>query len=698
MSAGSHGQRLARLKLSGDSLNRIEKLLFSKRSPLRRALIDETSREERLRLLPKIFRAARDAGVLTSDNAKVAERLIAGKRKSDPGSIVGIDELHRDLLRQPEPLERVMLGPEQIALLAARAGMAVILESCFDQTTTAQYAVQRFDMLLAALAGMFDILAEKPFAAHLPVIGVAVQLIDRRRQKRLYGFVDSLGELRTHLVGNQHRKDKEAKSKRILADGREGSRSAPNPSGSARSGKPALSGVFGNGNDLGSLFADLSTSRQIVGHIYRHFSNALNMLWVQLSASAAFAVSYINAGRELTETRAKPHEFVEYYLVSALISPVKNIFERFSEAYTSAVDHLGWGFYHFLPLDIIAYWILIGFFTTCSLFITTWYFLSNTFVNRIDSLAKRLSNEISNLIDVEMGVDSEEDLQQDKKDKELANFINNSKYVVEAANAPNLNFYSIFFLAPLVIIGPFIVLFLVTEIIFSYGWAIISSISKITIGSLRPFQSKYNSRLDFVKRIYENNDSIDVGNYRTFTTRKIRKVFSGVVIALSIVLPVLVSPAVHALTKDLVPEKKTSTHATQSDAITLALDECPPSQIYLPLKQNMYLRVSDQPGAGPARLALRPQDIPAQMAVLPEGQPLVIGDTSSTEDWGLAKRGSGIAVKPVETATELRLAPADAGEGGELVLEPAYINVKLCVREGVELPPELAALATEGAN
>lgn len=112
----------------------------------------------------------------------------------------------------------------------------------------------------------------------------------------------------------------------------------------------------------------------------------------------------------------------------------------------------------------------------------------------------------------------------------------------------------------------------------------------------------------------------------------------------------------------------------------------------------MYLRVSDQPGAGPARLALRPQDIPAQMAVLPEGQPLVIGDTSSTEDWGLAKRGSGIAVKPVETATELRLAPADAGEGGELVLEPAYINVKLCVREGVELPPELAALATEGAN
>ena len=110
----------------------------------------------------------------------------------------------------------------------------------------------------------------------------------------------------------------------------------------------------------------------------------------------------------------------------------------------------------------------------------------------------------------------------------------------------------------------------------------------------------------------------------------------------------------------------------------------------------MRVSVENHPSTGPARIQLRPQDLPAQ--TLTAGDGVIVADAGSTADWGLAKRGSGVAVKPVETARELRLAPDDTETASELVLEPAYINVKLCVREGVELPPELAGLAAEGAK
>lgn len=62
-------------------MERVDALLFSDRSPLRRALLDETSRDARVSLLPQIAKDLRKAGLLTADDeaetdafAKLARR------------------------------------------------------------------------------------------------------------------------------------------------------------------------------------------------------------------------------------------------------------------------------------------------------------------------------------------------------------------------------------------------------------------------------------------------------------------------------------------------------------------------------------------------------------------------------------------------------------------------------------------------
>ncbi|MHA7872998.1 MAG: hypothetical protein ACX939_11665, partial [Hyphococcus sp.] len=67
-------------------MNRIEKLLFDKRSPLRRALLEDTDREARLRLLPDIARDMRKAGLISRDleaeTAGYAKRALRGEAPS----------------------------------------------------------------------------------------------------------------------------------------------------------------------------------------------------------------------------------------------------------------------------------------------------------------------------------------------------------------------------------------------------------------------------------------------------------------------------------------------------------------------------------------------------------------------------------------------------------------------------------------
>jgi len=112
------------------------------------------------------------------------------------------------------------------------------------------------------------------------------------------------------------------------------------------------------------------------------------------------------------------------------------------------------------------------------------------------------------------------------------------------------------------------------------------------------------------------------------------------------------------------------------------------------------LRVGEGPVEGSARVVLRPQDLPLETLTATGRDGIIVADAESEADWGLAKRGAGVPIKPVETVPGLQVEAADSidASGNDLVLEPAYINVKLCVREGAELPPELAALSAEGAN
>lgn len=162
-----------------------------------------------------------------------------------------------------------------------------------------------------------------------------------------------------------------------------------------------------------------------------------------------------------------------------------------------------------------------------------------------------------------------------------------------------------------------------------------------------------------------------------------------------LVSPVLCVSSLAAMEREVASATSAPDHNVNSD-VKLSFDQCGNGYVAW-TKYGRYLRLDDKPGVGPARIVLRPQDLPLETLTATGRDGVIVADAESTADWGLAKRGVGVPIKSVETVRELQVGAADTldAPAGDLILEPAYINVKLCVRDGAELPPELTALATD---
>ncbi len=122
--------------------------------------------------------------------------------------------------------------------------------------------------------------------------------------------------------------------------------------------------------------------------------------------------------------------------------------------------------------------------------------------------------------------------------------------------------------------------------------------------------------------------------------------------------------------------------------------------------QRLFLRLG---GGAPIDAAPRLSE-PDRMLVAGAGDRPLVASAENSGDWGLAKRGSIVPIKPVDVVDGLPVTArnnanvsagpsqslADAPGNNGLVLEPASIAVRLCAPVGMELAPELAAL--EGAG
>lgn len=599
-------------------MNRIEKLLFSKRSPLRRALTEETSREERLKLLPDIAKQMFEAGLISRE----LEREVTGyARKST------------ELAARPDAMLDHLFTLVAQAGQSSRSGIenvyvtlghiSRIYFSAFIHLTAEQggplenYLAQARELQDRALTLLRHISAYRP-VREIPIVGILFELSTDFQTMRSLRLTESLLDL-------------DSRSADIRATfglpAAKGNGTQGNDSFNPKQGSENFTAAF-DFDKTRAVFTFIPVVVIVAIAIIKLFFNfvedAIPILWTSKGATDAGIVDSLEG--YLSSVNA----------YSPFNSPGPAMFIATALGNQPILRWLLWG-------SVI--WLL-----PAAFILALWLKHNNSLQTIAEVMLFKVKHE-------------------SPKNYRGAGFLLKLLNVTGRFLLP-IKKIVIWFVVPAVLLSG-VNFAAATSLRYTYVGYIIWLLFVIVFSSLR----------DFGEREDADKDRRTSGN-----AAWVALIFS------LIASPLLVVSSLAAADRELLGV------LGRDGSLMLQMDSSPcPDGMYALPAVGRYIRIGGETGgaAGHAQIKLRPQDLPAQTATASDG--VLVANASSTADWGLAKRGSGVPVKPVEIIRALQVNAA-GDDARDFVLEPAYVNVKLCVREGAELPPELAALGAEGAN
>ncbi|MHA7873535.1 MAG: hypothetical protein ACX939_14395, partial [Hyphococcus sp.] len=409
-------------------------------------------------------------------------------------------------------------------------------------------------------------------------------------------------------------------------------------------------------NSFSSFIDDVSSA-------FQHSRSALAYLFVAVGGLSAWAVAYINASRELDQVGGAP-----------MLRPVTNAISVL--AFDEGTSFLGLDTGNLFARTIpMLPWLPLGLYLIVGLFVglSTMLVISYFYRNSMGIYDQALRSEVI----------SDEAISQ-KRDKVRA------EVVRLHAHAALMPAFVTGVLAA--IVWPIFLLLLILPRIKSWVISLIQS-----VGRFRIKNQKVRETLEWLASDDGNAIEEKDADWQLRRAYQFRAIIAWCIVGLSVVLPFAFTPAIHALTKDLNPQVSMASSMPITDAqsayIHLSLQACSPGYTELPSTGARYLRLGEPGETGPSRLVLQADDIAATglAAESREGNILIARDNGT---WGLVKRGDqGTAsggFRPVEIVSGLNVVAATPSNA-ETIVEPAYLNVRLCVREGADLPEGLAA-------
>ncbi|MEZ5920761.1 MAG: hypothetical protein R3C60_05360 [Parvularculaceae bacterium] len=693
-------------------MNRVEKLLFSKRSPLRRALLEDASREDRLRLLPDIARDMRRAGLLSADDE--AEVVAWGKRP--------IAELPYEPRFPAEPFDEISFRALKLSAIAAADWLFIaLINEISDQTPKADDAALSASLHLEFAATIAAAVARLRPANVMPGIGL---MFEASQSEIDYGLIariaknsgDTLKNVRNFRVAistefknsaattlntshaadrSEISFDKNGERKKndqgqLAQQEKEAARSSSvnNIGERVKSefaaiadlmGKYVVSGFLAATGQLGATLATvalyLGVGKALVGvgtpsTVQNDGTDGSKALQLVL-APIRWANSQFHGGLGSDLTRVMSPIYDSNKLVIFSFVALFFLFLVFTLARSNGLRRFTKDIAKILALMLLAFltiwmfgtflfgWAEAAFAMIVSL---TLYIISRSWLNEIHTPLLQRLTWISFTAQADHGYEQKiEKLYREYGLKAVSR---------DAADISTLGFFFGGFRWLLVILlaGTLAKNFnllhasiLIVFILFLIG-TIFSFISR---SKGFPELTLISARIPFLMAL---------------------------VFALAGIGAI---PSVYEISSALASE---NSEATNSDValvpkpnLEIAIGTC--SSGYSEVRgDGRYLRVGGAAATGDARLALGNGVASIR---LPDGGVLV-SDTTGEGDWALVKRGPG--TKPVKIVSSANVEISDGAENP--AVEPAYINVKLCVRDGADLPPELEALRARagGAN